>query len=313
MLKIFEDIMEIYSRHYRSYGDFSVTSLINPPRNVILTKRYGSIADTDPWYQTGSFIGTAVHEYIEKCLRLMYGNSDEIELERTVAVPFSVGDKVRIVTGKFDILHHRENLVDNKVVNVWARIFDPKWEKYTEQQNFYAYLLHLRGVDLKTINLMVWYKDWIEGNALRDKHYPQRPVEHFELPLWAWEDSAELLRQRLGILMFCDDVSDADLPECTPEERWERFPKGETAQYAIMKNDKAKRATRVFPTMEEAIKHARTVKGVGADSFIEVRHAVRKKCEKYCSVNSFCNHYVEYCKKKKTDSLNEKVMLKEYM
>jgi hypothetical protein len=258
-----------------------------------------------------------VHELIEKYLRMKYSSEEDVELEKTVAYPFLLENSVenteiRIVTGRFDVLYGRKHIHDNKVVNVWAKIFDPKMKEWHEQQNMYAYLLHLKGTDVETININAWYKDWKEGDALRDRTYPQTQHEEYRLKLWPWQETEQFLLERLFLHAGCEQKDDKDLPACTPEERWERFPSGETHQYAVMKHDKAKRATRVFKTMTEATIYVREhPKGLSDKSFIEVRHAQRKRCEKYCKIKEYCNHYVEYAKKKKTNTLNEKVMLSE--
>lgn len=303
-LRLFNDIMEIYNKHYKSYGDYSVTTLIDTPRRVQLTKRYGAIAIPNPKYQVGSFIGTAVHKLIEQYLRMKYSDDEKVELEKTVAHPFETARGIRLVTGKFDILYDAVDLIDNKVVNIWAIIFDRNMKKWNEQQNLYAYLLHLRGVDIKTLTIAAWFKDWKEGDALRDRTYPQSQHIEYKLKLWPWEQSEALLLSSLDAHTACEELADNDLPECSPEDRWERFPGGETHQYAVMKNNKAKRATRVFPTMSKAREFVRTWTKQTGESFIEIRHAQRKRCERYCSINSFCNHYIEYSKEKKTNTLN---------
>jgi hypothetical protein len=206
----------MYNQHYKSYGDYSVTGLIDTPRRVQLNKRYGEIAVPNPRYQVGSFIGTAVHELIEKYLRMKYSGDEKVELEKTVAHPFAIGDKIRMITGRFDVLYDKKDLIDNKAVNVWALIFDRNMEKWHEQQNLYAYLLHLRGTDVETINIAAWYKDWKEGDAIRDKAYPQDQHQEYQLKLWPWDVTEELLMDRLNIHVACEELSDTDLPKCSP-------------------------------------------------------------------------------------------------
>jgi len=332
-LRLFNDIMEIYNKHYVSYGDYSVTRLIDTPMRVQLSKRYGDIAIPNPRYQVGSFIGTAVHELVEKYLRMKYAGDEKVELEKTVAHPFMIpshirtpdygdtfsnpnfkeqDDRIRMVAGKFDILYDKVDLIDNKAVNVWALIFDRNMVKWHEQQNLYAYLLHLRGTDIKTLTIAAWFKDWKEGDAIRDKTYPQDQYQEYKLELWPWDVTERLLESKLYDHVCCENFKDNDLPECSSEDRWERFPKGEVHQYAVMKNKFAKRAARVFKTMSEAREYVRGPwKGQTTDSFVEVRHAQRKRCEKYCSVCDYCNHYIEYCKKKKTDTLNDIIPISE--
>jgi hypothetical protein len=71
-----------------------------------------------------------------------------------------------------------------------------------------------------------------------------------------------------------------------------------------MKNKYAKRAIRVLDSMGKAREFIKTWKTQTGESYVEVRHAQRKRCEKYCSVCDYCNHYVDYLKKKKTNTLN---------
>jgi hypothetical protein len=303
-IQIIKDAFEIYGREYKSLGDYSATSLIDPPRKVQLTKRYGAVCKPTIESQIAAMIGTAVHEKMEKLLRLANVKNPDYMLERNVVHPFDCGREeieIRLVAGRFDILYKEEDLYDIKTVKTWKLIFDPDMKDWHEQQNIYAYLLRERGIEIKTLNIVAFYLDWIEANAIRDKNYPQSPIVQYKLKLWDWQETAMHMHNRLNMHVSAEHLKDEDLPECTLEERWERLP-----EYALMKNPKAKRATKVIRkgTFEDALREARSTKGMGNDSFIEVRHSTRKRCEKYCKVKDYCSQYQEYARKKNSQGLN---------
>jgi hypothetical protein len=247
-----------------------------------------------------SLVGSGVHAYVETLLK--QANNNRYELERSVFK--YMGE--RYVTGRFDILLDQEHIFDIKTGKTWKTVFDPGMVDWHRQQNIYAYLLRDRGVKIKTINIMAIYLDWMEGSAARDPNYPQLPLQYYSLDLWDMDEAEAYIMERLEMNKVVEDMPDDDLPACTREERWERFPNGDQVQYAVMKHKKAKRAMRVFNTERDACEYCMTkAKGLTEDSVIEVRYAKRKRCESWCPVASRCNHYKIYCQKKKTNTLND--------
>ncbi len=304
-IQIIKDAFEIYGREYRSLGDYSATSLIDPPRKVQLTKRYGHLVRPTIESMIAALVGTAVHEKMEQLLRLANVKNPDYMLERNVMHPLLSGPdgtETRLVAGKFDILYKEQDLYDIKTVKTWKLIFDPEMTDWHEQQNIYAYLLYQRGIEIKTLNIVAFYLDWIEANAIRDKRYPQSPIVQYKLKLWDMAETSEFIQKRLDMHVAAEYEKDEDLPKCTLEERWERLP-----EFALMKNAKAKRATKVLrdgATFEDALRAARSTKGMGTDSYIEARHSVRKRCDKYCKVKDYCSQYQAYARKKNSQGLN---------
>lgn len=325
-IQIIKDAFEIYGKEYRSLGDYSATSLIDPPRKVQLTKRYGHLCKPTIESMIAAMIGTAVHEKMEKLLRLANVKNPDYLLERSVVSALNVSRPdettsggilmpkykkwTRLVAGRFDILYKEQDLYDIKTVKTWKLIFDPEMVDWHQQQNIYAYLLKDRGIEIKTVNIVAFYLDWIEANAIRDKNYPQSPIVQYKLKLWDWNQTDEFIKARLLTHCEAEDMKDEELPECTREEMWERLP-----EFAIMKNSKAKRATKVIRegTFEDALREARSMGGLGKDSFIEVRNQVRKRCEKYCKVKDYCSQWQNYARKKNSQGLNDIFPLSEVL
>jgi hypothetical protein len=301
---ILKRVAEMEAERYSKSGDYSVTDLITPPRIVHLKKRHGaSTKQLDS--MIASMLGTAIHEYFEKYLELWIDKHDYdgYSLEEQV----SIERQGRRISGRYDI-REGDTLYDLKSIKVWKLIFDPSLDEYHEQQNLYRLLVKLdKGVTLKELNIVAIYKDWQEGNALRDRNYPQQQVIEYGLSIWPWSKTENFMDTKLAELIRCEELSDEDLPVCSREDRWERHPGGEAVHFAILKNRKAKRATKVVRggTLETALAVAEGVKGMTTDSVIEVRYAMPKRCQKYCDVNEHCNWYQEWASKHKRGKVND--------
>ena len=302
-IKILARVAEIERERYSSSGDYSVTDLINPPRVVRLKKRHMDEAEQPLSSVIPSMMGTAIHEYFEKYLTMWVLKHKYQNYTFEEQLEYDVSD--RKISGRYDI-RDGKHLYDIKTAKVWKKIFDPEMIEWHQQQNLYSYLLHKNGTELDSINIVAVYKDWQEGNALRDRTYPQDQVVEHELSHWTREEQERFLLERLELHKACEDVEDHELPLCSRSERWERFQGGHEIEFVIMKKSTAKRAARVIKTsLEDAYAYARGMKGITTDSFIEVRYAVRKRCEKYCAINGFCSDYLAYDKAKKTNKLND--------
>ena len=301
-------VAEMERERYSSSGDYSVTEIIDPPRLVRLKKRYGSEVIQPLSSVIPSMMGTAMHEYFEKYLKKWVfktgyaGYTFEEQLETEV-----LG---RRLSGRYDI---RDNLdlIDIKTCKVWKKVFDPHLKEWTEQQNCYNYLLkESRNIEIKRLLITAIYKDWQEGQSLRNPDYPNDQVEEYELPKWPYEVTKQFIEGRLMLHIAAEDLEDDKLPACTREERWERFQGGHQVEYAIMKNAKSSRAIKLIKTnLDDALEASRSMKGITKDSFIEVRYAQRTRCENWCNVKDYCNDYKSYAAAKQNNSLNDYIPL----
>lgn len=294
-LQIVVDAVSESTKHYRSLGDYSATQLIDAPRPVALRKRYGHLTTPTLKQQIASFIGTAIHKHFERNLRLVNAKHPDYMLERSVTVPVFLPEDIsyedyRLVSGTFDILHKEQDIYDVKTVNVWKTVFDPQLTEWHRQQNIYAWLLRQRGIEIKSINIIAIYKDWLRQNALRDPQYPQEQVMQYNLRLWSEEEQYHYIVDRLQTHVRCENLKDDDLPDCTKEDMWER----DKTVYAIMKNKESKRAMKLCDTLEDAAKAVHSLK-VTADSFVECRPAKRVRCEDWCEVSQYCKQWNRHC------------------
>lgn len=324
-MRILNDVMRVENKRYVSFGDYSVTDLINPPRLTALRKRHAHEVTKDPQTQVGALIGTAIHELFEKNLKVAAVYDDKYVLERTVQDFVYIDDdqyspsmEKRLITGRFDVLYDQKEMTDIKSCSTWKKIFDPKFEDWTMQQNLYAYLLSQRNIFVEKISVLVIYKDWSVG-LTRDRTYPQQQVIEYELPLWDFMETGMILQKKVEEHVACENLADHELPACPEKDTWARFPGGATKQFAIMQSVKAKRADKVFKegTINDVYKYVQErqagqiakKKPLPKSAFIEVRHAQRKRCETYCPFNKFCNHYGKYLEKKTNHNLTDQISL----
>jgi len=308
-IQILKDVFFIENQRYVSNGDYSATELIDPPRLVRMKKRYAEQITPEVDGRVDALMGTAMHALFEQNLEAYKVFDPKYDLEREMVVDVDVDGKVRKLSGRYDVCYDDRAITDIKTAKVWKKVFDPELTSWTEQQNIYAWLAGHFRKEIESIAALTIYKDWSPLNAIRDKTYPREPIEWNELPLWDKDKQLAYIMDRMRKHVACEDLDDTELPHCTPEERWERFPEGTVVQFAYFKSkDKMTRATKVLHGVKDiatAVNVVRGIKGVSANSVIEIRHAQRKRCEKYCPVSEFCDINVEYRKKVKNNTLNE--------
>ena len=289
-IKPLMDALGVWSKKYRSYGDYSVTTLIDSPRVVQLTKRYKELIKKKPEQMISAFVGSCVHSGFEDGLRLQSLIDNKYDVERTVF------DKIedRLISGQFDILMDQKHLYDIKTCKVWKKVFDPGMEDWHKQQNIYAYLLHRRGMDVKSLNIIALYLDWKSMDAARKPEMPQEPVEEYELNFWPYDKTEQFLFERINMMKDTEKTPDESLPLCTSEEMWER---NSDTVYAVMVEGAA-RSSKNVSTFEEAKICGGELMVKGKKVYIEVRKPTRTRCESWCDVNTWCNQYYEYMNRK---------------
>lgn len=301
-----KDAMEIWQRKSKSFGDYSVTTLLKPPRVVQLEKRHGKEVERTLDSLISAFMGTGIHSMFEENLKLKSIVDPRYDIERTIV------DKIedRIISGRFDALWDEKHLYDFKTCKTWKKVFDPDMIEWHQQLNLYAHLLRNRGLDIQTINVIAIYMDWSRSMSYRSSGYPPTPVVEYKLNCWPDEVSRQYLIERVNLMKSCEKIADESLPLCTFEERWMRHDNGNQCTYAIITKEGATRALKICDTLDEAREFASTAKTVVPGvSWIEVRYAHAKRCEDFCAVNVFCTQYKDYMELKINSGLVSKIPL----
>lgn len=251
-----------------------VTSLISPPIIQQLKQRHWAELEEDATANTWRLLGSAVHAVIEKNSP---GHISEQFVEKVI-------DGV-LVRGTADVKDGHD-LYDYKVTSTWHKVFAGGLPKeWVQQLNIYACLFG----GIKTIKVIVIYRDWQKSRALKDPDYPQQSLMAYDVPLMTPEDQEKLVKQRISLHRSVVELTDDQLPICSPEDRWATETK-----WAVYKNQN-KTATRVLGSLEDAEKLAESLgEQFPKDKYrIEERPGVDKRCASYCVVKNHCRYYKE--------------------
>jgi len=251
---------------YSSNGsDITVTTLLKPARAVALERAHKDEITEDAADRLWSLIGQIGHLILERS----GGMSTELRLFSQVR-----GWKV---SGQMDLLMG-SILTDYKLTSVWSCKdgLKPEWE---QQMNALRWLASKNEVAIEKAQIVAIYRDWSKLEVKRSADYPRHQVQVFDVPLWTLEHAQEWIEDRVQVHQAAQSALEKNLPECTPDERWEKPEK-----FAVMKAGR-ERAVKLHATKEAAELH---LKRVSDDHFWERREGEQVRCASYCAGRPFC-------------------------
>ena len=275
--------------------DYSVTTLLNPPRVVHLNKRYAHKIDLYVQDLLYSFTGTAMHEYLEKMLKLAYPDEDIYKMEERLRMVLLD----RKISGAFDILRNRKTFYDMKNTSCWKVVKGGK-DEWMWQQNMYRYMYWKEyGVEVDDLRIIGVFRDWSKANMFKGgPKYPRHPAVEYRLPIQPYQDTLDFMTDSVKRLKAEEETPDDDLPLCTFEDMW-----ADPDTYAV-KSTRIKRAVRVLSSRTAANNFiAKYLANPNCKDkidmlSIEKRPAERKRCESWCPANVYCNQFQDYLKAK---------------
>lgn len=282
-----ETFINVINRPTYSKGEahISVTEILNSPRIVQLKHKHWDDIEQDASEMVWSLFGSAVHGILE------HGKEDHHIVEERIHLEFQNWK----ISGAMDLQEVFEDGIvinDYKVTSAWAAMNDK--QEWHMQLNMYAWMVEkVKGIPVKGANIICIIRDWTRREAERKDTYPQAPIAVIPIPVKPFEEREAMVSQRLSmhsLAQFAHLVDD-ELPECTPEEMWEK-----PTSYALKKDGNV-RAKSVHKTLEEAemaMSNLKDAKGY----VIEVREGERTRCENFCQVSEFCSQYQTYLKEK---------------
>lgn len=260
----------------------SVTQLLNSPKIVALTRKFEDELEQDVSDMVWSLVGSAMHNFLE------HGKDENHVVEQRIHTEY---DGFHI-TGAVDLQVVEEdgvNIKDYKFTSVWAAMNEkPDWEN---QLNSYAWLIEkVKKVKVKSLSIVAMLRDWKEREKEQKENYPEAPVKELPIKLWPMEEREAYIAKRIALHSACEFAieTDGQLPDCTPEEMWEK-----PTTYAIKKKGNV-RAYKVYETLKHAEEALEKLDKVYE---IEVRKGERTRCATYCPVSQYCQQYRDYLNK----------------
>lgn len=282
-----DTFINIIQRPQYDKGDsqISATEILNSPRIVQLKRKHWEELEQDAADMVWSLFGSAVHEILQ------HGKDEHHIVEQRTFTEFA-GWKI---SGAIDLQEVYEDgivISDYKVTGAWA-VMNEKgdWHK---QLNLYAWLVErVKGAHVKAIQIIAIVRDWNRRDALTKDGYPKAPIVTIDIPLWSFEEREKYIEERLRMHndAFFAAHTDESMPECTPEEMWER-----PTFYAVKKdgNVRAKSVHEDRSAAEKALALAQEKAKKGESFSIEVREGDRVRCSGFCQVSKFCSQYQAY-------------------
>jgi len=319
-------IVRAYEQHqYQLQGDINCTSLIGPPQIFQLEQRHAEEIDVDIMDQAFSLFGTAIHgvlerasqtpihrqmhvlidkavqdmqnhglgevlnEYIPRITNLMknFFNAPRKQIYREKTFTATVNGWT--LSGTPDYIEDC-TLDDYKVCRAWAVKAGAKTE-WEHQANVNAWLAGQDGVHIDQLRVVAFLRDWSPFEAMKDSRYPQQEIQVLPVTRRSNDVIHSYIHARIVLHQMAMQQPDEKLPECTAEERWEK-PEC-WAVTKIQKNGNfANRAYRLCDNEESAETLAEEMTQKGPNQYGVVhRRGESTRCERYCSVQSFCHQY----------------------
>ncbi len=286
----------------------SVTSLIKPVRQIVLTKRVIETGTPEPIEiigQVASSMGTAFHDSIERAwlsdklkdtlkeigiaprvIKRIVINPDPENLpDKCIPVYMELRSSRKVgrwtISGKFDFLMAGQ-LEDFKSTGTYAYVNKSNDAKFRLQGSLYKWL---NPVIVTEDDILIQYifTDWMAVRAKADDKYPSQRVLEYRIPLHSVAETERYVKARLSQIDELEDVADELLPDCTPEELWQNKP-----IFKYYKNPataaKGGRSTKNCDSLLEANQLKAKNGGAG---IVKTVYGEAKACN-YCSAASVC-------------------------
>ncbi len=241
-------------------NSISVTSLIDSPYIAKLKKEHTGELEEDASDRIWLLLGSAIHYMLEKA------DTENSIIEQRLSTEID-GQKI---TGKADYYNTKTlEIQDFKITSVWTVVYKDRYKDFEKQLNCYAYLMRKNGHKVKNLKIVAILRDWVQSKAFND-NYPNKQIQVIDIPLWNIEKQEAFIKERIEAFK--------NPTECTPEQRW-----ASSDTWAVKKKTH-KKAMKVCSSESEAKEY---LESKGGD-FVEHRPGQDRRCQAYCSVNSFC-------------------------
>ena len=260
---------------------YSITSLLDPDRVLILKRRYNDLIEQDITECIWMLWGSVVHYALETGIECRENEYVEEHLEYTFPSGYTLSG----------IIDHVEDYIDDyKTTSVWTVIYGSNNEHWKKQLQMGAYLHYKEhGNWINKGRIIAILKDFNKKDSLTKDNYPKLPVQVINFDLGTPEEVEEWIVKRFKRIEYLEKLSDLDLPLCNMEERFNTGNK-----YAVKKKV-WKKAFRVFDSLDEARELLIELEQKYPGEYeIEERIGEDKKCKDYCNCCQFCPYYLEH-------------------
>ena len=258
------------NEHRPSRDVYSVTELLKPVREIVLSRRHYDEIEIDVADCVTAMLGTAVHGLFER-------NDDGPYTEYPVRTEVA-GVEIR---GRIDRLDPEAGTVEDYKTCSVSKVAKSDFADWDRQGLMYAWLVW-RDMEIKIKRLRFYaiIKDWSKVQASTRSEYPQSPVYVHERTVTD-SDLDAIEGWVYGRIAAIREAESGELPECTLDERWNTGDR-----WAVKKNASDKRALVLCENEDEA--HKAITERCGGAGVIEFRPGDDLKCRLFCPCRKFC-------------------------
>jgi hypothetical protein len=257
--------------HVTSGSDLSLTSVYAPAKQVAIQKLHRDAITEDASQRIWSVLGQGVHTILERAAKAdgIVTFSEE-RWERPV-----LGWRVACRIDHLTLEPALHALTDYKVTSVWS-VKDGAKDEWVKQVNLqYLFAPDYIRTQITKLQVVAILRDWRKNERLRFDDYPAEQVVVVPIPLWPTAKTAAYLEERVAIHQ---QAQLGNLPDCTPEERWER-----PTIFAVHKKGN-KGATRLYEVRALAEQLVASQPGLE----LKIRPGESPRCAQYCLALPFC-------------------------
>jgi hypothetical protein len=276
-----QTIVNVLARptYTKGKAHLSVTEAMSSPRIVQLRKRHWDDLEEDVADKVWAIFGTAIHSVLEQ------GKDEDHIIEQRIHTTVDGWN----ISGAVDLQRVEEDGIivsDYKTTSAWAVMNEKSdWE---QQLNIYAWLIEkVKQKPVKKIEIVAIIRDWSRRDSQVKANYPEAPIKVIDIKLWPFQQREDFITERVHLHAQAHMLVEMDeaLPECTPEEMWEK-----QTTWALRKVGNI-RAKSLHDT-QEAAQNALEAAGKGFE--VEVRLGERTRCANFCQVSGMCDQYQTY-------------------
>lgn len=314
---------------HRVAGTCSVSELIDSPRIRILKRRHNYTVDVSE--RLDSLLGNAIHHILEfanvssarkraflltidtiqeQAKNIVYDDKKALQLSKTadwiqsLMIQFFGTDDGDYLTeqtlskelaagftlyGTFDLYHKpTKTILDYKSCSVFKWMYPESRKQWQRQLSVYAWLAMMNDMEVNALKIVPFFKDWSQTEKLRSKDYPASRIMEIPVELNSFERIGEYISKRVAAHISAEHLDDDQLPACTGQEKWSK-----AMTYAVVEFTK-KRAVNggIFEDVQLAMAYVKeNHHKYRNELIIEERPGDDMRCESYCPVKDFCNHY----------------------
>ena len=264
---------------YVRKADISTTTLIKPVQMVALERRYEDRLKAEAMDSVWALFGQSVHKILER------GIKDGVLIEQS----FFYTHNGWTLSGTVDIIE--DGILDDyKVTSAWAILNGVK-DEWKKQLNVNRFLAMRNGLLIDRLRIVAILRDWTKLQATRHQSFSNQQLVILEVEPLPLNLVEAYVHQRMRGHQKALELKPSELPECSPQERWQR-----PDQWAVHKlkkdGDPLQSAYRVLEDEDKAYELAQEMNDKGKACYrVIARPGESVRCKRYCAVAPFCSQH----------------------